>query len=208
MDRHLLSDLALVSHAASFHHDFFFFNAQLGSRLDQLFSFFSSIGIWHKLYSQQTSPAYSHPRRTHPRSNNKEIPISFILVSCRRVSTETTAICMLMPLVDIIPRFSVLGGSFLLDLLSLSNGTPVHVPRPLPVHSQTAPQTVPSSVPSHPSYLSATRPQVTQEKAGKENAPKARRMSSSTTGVLGRGKLGLTGTGESGSGLSGVGKDR
>ncbi|OWT38170.1 hypothetical protein C362_04036 [Cryptococcus neoformans Bt1] len=93
------------------------------------------------------------------------------------------------------------------DLLSLSNGTPVHVPRPLPVHSQTAPQTVPSSVPSHPSYLSATRPQVTQEKAGKENAPKARRMSSSTTGVLGRGKLGLTGTGESGSGLSGVGKD-
>lgn len=115
---------------------------------------------------------------------------------------------MLMPLVNIIPRFSVLGGSFLLDLLSLSNGTPVRVPRPLPVHSQTAPQTVPSSVPSHPSYLSATRPQVTQEKAGKENAPKARRMSSSTTGVLGRGKLGLTGTGESGSGLSGVGKDR
>lgn len=33
-------------------------------------------------------------------------------------------------------------------------------------------------------------------------------MSSSTTGVLGRGKLGLTGTGENGSGLNGVGKDR
>ncbi|KAE8541833.1 hypothetical protein D1P53_002006 [Cryptococcus gattii VGV] len=93
------------------------------------------------------------------------------------------------------------------DLLSLSNGTPVQVSRPLPVHSQTAPQTVPSSVPSHPSYLTATRPQVTQEKTGKENAPRARRMSSSTTGVLGRGKLGLTGTGENGSGLNGVGKD-
>lgn len=52
----------------------------------------------HPLPSQQTSPAYSHPRRTHPRSNNKAIPISFILASCRRVSTETTAICMLMPL--------------------------------------------------------------------------------------------------------------
>ena len=42
---------------------------------------------------------------------------------------------------------------------------------------------VPSSVPAGPSILSASRPVM----------PKARRMSSSTTGVLGRGKLGLTG---------------
>ena len=45
-------------------------------------------------------------------------------------------------------------------------------------------QVVPSSVPAQgQSILSASRPVM----------PKARRMSSSTTGVLGRGKLGLTG---------------
>lgn len=211
VDRRSLSDLALASHTTSFHLDFFS-TRNLASRLDQLFSsfFFScrTPGIWHKLNSQQTSPAYSHPRPTRPHSYNKARTISFIRASCRRVSTETTAICMLMPLVSYHSSPFRLRGSFPLDLLSLSNGTPVHVPRPLPVHSQTAPQTVPASVPSHPSYLSATRPQATQEKAGKENAPKARRMSSSTTGVLGRGKLGLTGTGESGSGPGGVGKDR
>ncbi len=68
---------------------------------------------------------------------------------------------------------------------------------------------MPSSVPAHPtSVLSATRPPPpasgnSASPAG--SAPKARRMSSSTTGVLGRGKLGATG--ESTLGLGGVGRD-
>lgn len=47
-----------------------------------------------------------------------------------------------------------------------------------------------SSVPAT-SYLSATRPP--NGTTGSTPGTKARRMSSSTTGVLGRGKLGLTG---------------
>ncbi|KAL7422380.1 hypothetical protein Q5752_003026 [Cryptotrichosporon argae] len=79
------------------------------------------------------------------------------------------------------------------DLLSLSGPAP-------------ASTAVPSSVPAHPtSFLSATRPPTSSAvapgtngspaAAGANNGsvPKARRMSSSTTGVLGRGKLGLMG---------------
>ncbi|WVQ79684.1 hypothetical protein IAT38_001784 [Cryptococcus sp. DSM 104549] len=115
------------------------------------------------------------------------------------------------------------------DLLSLSSstGTPAPARPPLPASQSTttAHTHVPSSVPAT-SYLSSTRPannvngSATASGSGAGNgangvngvngvngngavAPKARRMSSSTTGVLGRGKLGLTGDG----GLGLVGKD-
>ncbi|ODN90698.1 hypothetical protein L198_06014 [Cryptococcus wingfieldii CBS 7118] len=95
------------------------------------------------------------------------------------------------------------------DLLSLSGGPPSQPRRAHPQTTASTPQAIPSSVPSRPSYLSATKPQAPiPDKAGKENAPRQRRMSSSTTGVLGRGKLGLTGAGPTeGLGLNGVGKD-
>ncbi|WVN86261.1 uncharacterized protein L203_101423 [Cryptococcus depauperatus CBS 7841] len=92
------------------------------------------------------------------------------------------------------------------DLLSLSGGTSARS-QPLLSHAKSTPQHVPSSVPAHSSFLSSTRPPVV-EKGNKESAIKARRMSSSTTGVLGRGKLGLTGAGPvEGLGLGGVGKE-
>jgi hypothetical protein len=80
------------------------------------------------------------------------------------------------------------------DLLSLSQHSPATKPSPLPT-------VVPSSVPVQ-SVLSATRPPAAASASG--SAPKVRRMSSSTTGVLGRGKLAATGDSL---GLGGVTKD-
>ncbi|WRT68639.1 uncharacterized protein IL334_005617 [Kwoniella shivajii] len=116
------------------------------------------------------------------------------------------------------------------DLLSLSGTAPPSTSAststssrpPLPAAKTT--NAVPSSVPAHTtSYLSASRPPVvnvningngiekkeTGNGNGNGNAvqPKPRRMSSSTTGVLGRGKLGLTGAADGGLGLGGMGKD-
>lgn len=148
VDRRSLSDLALASHTTSFRLDFFS-TRNLASRLDQLFSsfFFScrTPGIWHKLNSQQTSPAYSHPRPTRPRSYNKARTISFIRASCRRVSTETTAICMLMPLTSSRCRMARL--SMYLDL-SLY----IHKP-PLKLYPRAFPHTLPIFQPLDPKPL-------------------------------------------------------
>jgi hypothetical protein len=95
------------------------------------------------------------------------------------------------------------------DLLSLSNGSPA--PSLSLLSPPVASEAIPASIPSHPSsVLSATCPS-TQTNGTLSNgsaagsAPKPRRMSSSTTGVLGRGKLGLMGEGNMG--LGSVGKD-
>ncbi|GFZ51876.1 hypothetical protein JCM24511_09644 [Saitozyma sp. JCM 24511] len=83
------------------------------------------------------------------------------------------------------------------DLLSLSSASPAPTRPSLPQSHSTS-MAVPSSVPTHTSYLSATRPVnghapgVTPA-AASGSGPKPRRMSSSTAGALGRGKLGLTG---------------
>lgn len=193
---------------ASFHHNFFQ-RATWDLIWTNFFPFFGrTTGIWYKLEQPANLPGIFSPKIDSPaikqQDKNDLIHPSFLPPCEHGDDGDMHAHAFGKHH----PSLFRSGGSFPSDLLSLSNGTPVQVSRPLPVHSQTAPQTVPSSVPSHPSYLTATRPQVTQEKAGKENAPRARRMSSSTTGVLGRGKLGLTGTGENGSGLNGVGKDR
>ncbi|WVR09397.1 hypothetical protein IAU60_006464 [Kwoniella sp. DSM 27419] len=112
------------------------------------------------------------------------------------------------------------------DLLSLSGGKQTQTATarpPMPASKSTTTahphvSAVPSSVPAT-SYLSASRPPTTNGNGTayangnstngngekKETQPKARRMSSSTTGVLGRGKLGLTG--EGGLGLGGLSKD-
>ncbi|WWC71345.1 uncharacterized protein I206_105300 [Kwoniella pini CBS 10737] len=103
------------------------------------------------------------------------------------------------------------------DLLSLSGNAQTSSRPPMPASKSTT-NAVPSSVPAHTtSFLSASRPPVVngngntngleKKENGNGSAPKARRMSSSTTGVLGRGKLGLTGTTEGGLGLGGMGKD-
>ncbi|WVF67600.1 hypothetical protein IAT40_002358 [Kwoniella sp. CBS 6097] len=118
------------------------------------------------------------------------------------------------------------------DLLSLSSGAKAESSSrpPLPATKSTSTtHAVPSSVPAHnTSFLSASRPPVVngngsgagnvnghsngntnglEKKEGPQAPPKARRMSSSTTGVLGRGKLGLMGAGDGGLGLGGLGKD-
>ncbi|OCF32649.1 hypothetical protein I316_05570 [Kwoniella heveanensis BCC8398] len=113
------------------------------------------------------------------------------------------------------------------DLLSLSSGAKSESSRPpLPATKSTSTtHAVPSSVPAHiTSFLSASRPPAVngsghghnisngssnglEKKEGPQAPPKARRMSSSTTGVLGRGKLGLTGAGDGGLGLGGLSKD-
>ncbi|WWD02135.1 hypothetical protein V865_000173 [Kwoniella europaea PYCC6329] len=113
------------------------------------------------------------------------------------------------------------------DLLSLSGNAPSKNPvnpsssRPTMPPSRSTSNSIPSSVPAHTtSFLSASRPPTAnvngtsnghngvEKKENGNNPPKARRMSSSTTGVLGRGKLGLTGpSGEGSLGLGGMGKD-
>ncbi|KAK8854584.1 hypothetical protein IAR55_003323 [Kwoniella newhampshirensis] len=100
------------------------------------------------------------------------------------------------------------------DLLSLSGGTPAGTRPPLPATKSTnTTHAVPSSVPANSSsFLSSSRPPtvpatIVEKKENGAVPPKARRMSSSTTGVLGRGKLGLTGTADNGLGLGGVAKD-
>ncbi|WVQ95176.1 hypothetical protein IAU59_002270 [Kwoniella sp. CBS 9459] len=96
------------------------------------------------------------------------------------------------------------------DLLSLSSGAKNESSRPpLPATKSTSTtHAVPSSVPAHTtSFLSASRPPTVNKKEAPQAPPKARRMSSSTTGVLGRGKLGLTGAADGGLGLGGLGKD-
>nr|XP_018261725.1 uncharacterized protein I303_06168 [Kwoniella dejecticola CBS 10117]OBR83883.1 hypothetical protein I303_06168 [Kwoniella dejecticola CBS 10117] len=93
------------------------------------------------------------------------------------------------------------------DLLSLSGSAPTSSRPPMPASKSTT-NAVPSSVPAHTtSFLSASRPPRKENGNGNGSAPKARRMSSSTTGVLGRGKLGLTGAAEGGLGLGGMGKE-
>ncbi|CAD6574640.1 MAG: hypothetical protein TREMPRED_001187 [Tremellales sp. Tagirdzhanova-0007] len=95
------------------------------------------------------------------------------------------------------------------DLLSLSSGR--HAPPRSLLSPPARDELIPASVPSKPtSFLSATRPPSHPIGSATNTnllgaSPRPRRMSSSTTGVLGRGKLGVTGEGTLG--LGGVGKD-
>lgn len=126
------------------------------------------------------------------------VKMSYTLRSYHRASMPK-ATCTTMPLVSlfVIP-------AHLLDLLSLSGASPNPSSVSLPKASPSAPL-IPSSVPAT-SVLSATRPPTSVNASVVAPTPKARRMSSSTTGVLGRGKLGATGEGSLG--LGGLSRER